>query len=60
LDGNIISRANAIEQRGILIDTDAKIANKCNFNKATVQGYKVPLREELISCAQAASTTVSS
>jgi hypothetical protein len=40
LGGNIISRANAIEQRVILIDTDAEIANKCNFNKAIVQGYK--------------------
>ena len=40
LGGNIISSANAIQERVILIDTDAEIANKCNFNKAIVQGYK--------------------
>ena len=40
LGGNVISQARAIEQRVILIDTDAEIANKCNFNKAIVQGYK--------------------
>ena len=40
LGGNIISTANAIEERVILISTDAEIANKCNFNKAIVQGYK--------------------
>ena len=40
LGGNIISRANAIEHRVILINTDAEIANKCNFDKAIVQGYK--------------------
>jgi hypothetical protein len=40
LGANVISQANAIEQRVILIDTDAEIANKCNFNKAIVQGYK--------------------
>jgi hypothetical protein len=40
LGGNIIYRANAIEQRVILINTDAEIANKCNFDKAIVQGYK--------------------
>ena len=40
LGGNIISQANAIQERVILIDTDAEIANKCNFNKAIVQGYK--------------------
>ena len=40
LGGNIIPPANAIEERVILINTDAEIANKCNFNKAIVQGYK--------------------
>lgn len=40
LGGNVISTANAIEERVILIGTDAEIANKCNFNKAIVQGYK--------------------
>ena len=40
LGGSIIPPANAIEERVILINTDAEIANKCNFNKAIVQGYK--------------------
>ena len=40
LGSNIISLANAAEHRVILINTDAEIANKCNFNKAIVQGYK--------------------
>ena len=40
LGGNVISLANAAENRVILINTDAEIANKCNFDKTIVQGYK--------------------
>ena len=40
LGGNFISRANAASNQVILITSDAEIANKCNFDKTIVSGYK--------------------
>ena len=40
LGGNLIPLANAAPNHIILINTDAEIANKCNFDKAIVSGYK--------------------
>lgn len=37
---NLIPSANAAPNHIILIDSDAEIANKCNFDKAIVSGYK--------------------
>ena len=40
LGGNFLPLAHAAPNHIILIGTDAEIANKCNFDKAIVSGYK--------------------
>lgn len=40
LSSNLIPLANAAPNHIILINSDAEIANKCNFDKAIVSGYK--------------------
>lgn len=37
---NLIPLAHAAPNQVILITTDAEIANKCNFDKTIVSGYK--------------------
>ncbi len=40
LGGHLVPLAHAAPNHIILINSDAEIANKCNFDKTIVSGYK--------------------